>query len=125
MVNNPYIIAALLCQFIILTVALVGIFRSFIGFVLFIVYIGGLIILISYCLMLLPVDKFEVPYFVAILSGIGIIGWINARGAFINRRYAYGILCCYRSVLLAAILLYLVLLSVVEVINYSCGMIKI
>merc|ERR1711862_264916 len=90
---------------------------KFIAFVMFLVYVGGLIVLFSYCVMLCPDVKFaRLPL---ILFGVFLSGRMTVVSS-----YAYGILYSSSTVLLASFLLFIVLLCVVEIIDYSGGIIK-
>lgn len=100
---------------------LISTFTKFIGFVLFIVYVGGIMILISYCVMLMPSRKLaKLPYIPAII-----------RLAFYGRdlipisSFAYGLLYRARAIFFIAILLYLVIIAIVQIIDYSRGILKL
>ena len=120
-VNNPYFIALLFGQSLILITFVLGWYRKFIGFVIFIVYIGGIIILIRYCVMLFPSNKFDRPTYIPVLAGIAAL---IERNTLPVSSYPYGLLYSSRAVLLVGLLLYLVMLSIVEIINYSGGLLK-
>ena len=98
-------------------------YRKFIGFILFLVYVGGLIILVSYCVMLIPSNKFLTSaalYLIPIASLITSINpWLMEISGF-----SFGLLYSSRSIFLVALLLYLVILAIVEIVGYSRGIIK-
>lgn len=121
-VNNPYIMAAMFGQVLILICCIIGSIRKFIGFVLFIVYVGGIIILIRYCVILSISQKFYLFPFIPGLLGLGLT-WIGGPNMPVSST-AYGLLFRASACLLIALLLYLVMLSVVAIVDYSRGIIK-
>lgn len=126
MVNNPYLMAALFGQVLVLVSCLLGRYRKFIGFILFLVYVGGIIILIRYCVILMPSNKFvRTPIIIAPV--IGALGVSLTQGVTIRPAgsFAYGLLYRARAIFLVALLLYLVILAIVDIINYSRGIMKI
>merc|ERR1712157_141208 len=58
LVNNPYLMSVIFGQILLLVTSLVRNYSKFIGFILFLVYIGGIMILIRYCVILMPHNKF-------------------------------------------------------------------
>lgn len=99
---------------ILLTCVISG-FRKFIGFVLFLVYVGGIMILISYCVMLTPNNKFKftlLPFAIP----LGLSSPINS--------YAFGLMRRSNAILMISLLLFLVILSVIDIVGYSRGAIK-
>jgi len=125
-VNNPYLMAALFGQVLVLVSCLLGRYRKFIGFILFLVYVGGIIILIRYCVILMPSNKFaRTPIIIAPV--IGALGVSLTQGVTIRPTgsFAYGLLYRARAIFLVALLLYLVILAIVDIINYSRGIMKI
>jgi len=81
-------------------------------------------ILLRYCVMMLPTNKFWnhritiVVFFLFLLASYITIDYSP-------RVFAYGLLYSASAILLVALLLYLVMLSVVSMIDYSCGMVKV
>ena len=126
MVNNPYLIAALFGQVLVLMSCLLGAHRKFIGFIMFLVYVGGIIILIRYCVMLMPSNKFARTPMVVVPAVAGVVvSMVQRVEPAISRSLAYGLLYSARSIFLIALLLYLVILAIVDIVNYSRGIIKI
>jgi len=101
-----------------------GCLSKFIGFIIFIVYVGGVMVLLAYCVILLPSSKYNwtqglstaTPFLFLLLCPLHI----QTPSA-----YAYGILFSVNTILLAGLLLYLVILRIVGIIDYSSGMMKI
>ena len=120
-VQNPYIIATLFSQVLILATIVLGSESKFIALMMFLVYAGGIMILIRYCLILIPINKFRfnpailIPFLITITLPI----FRNNIGT-----YSYGLLYSGRVILLLSLLLYLVMTAVVGIIDYSNGIIK-
>lgn len=119
-INNPYLMAALFSQVLLLLTFQFGFTSKFIGFILFLVYIGGVLILVSYCLILLPVQKFYSHF----TKRIVVVSIFLAAPMGVSRVYPYGLLFSSRAVFLVALLLIFVILSIVSIIDYSNGNIK-
>lgn len=123
-INNPYLISTLFMQLLIIVSLLIGINRTFIGLILFLVYVGGIIILIRYCVILIPSNKFErisvslLPIIIAMVLSFTIITKRDSA-------FAYGLLYSGRVILILRLLLYLVMVAVVSIIDYARGIIKI
>ena len=87
---------------------------------MFIVYVGGIMILIRYCVILIPSNKFGKSQYLTVIVGAGLMDGV----AHILGSIAYGLLYRAGAITLVALLLYLVMLAIVEIINYSRGIIK-
>ena len=118
-VNNPYLMAALFAQALLIVTCMMRIVRKFLAFVLFIVYMGGIIILVSYCVMLLPTIKLSSP----LLFVFPALALLNTTP--FPRSYSLGLLLSPSLVFFVAIFLYIVMLVVVDIIDYSGGSIKL
>ena len=118
MINNPYIIGIVFALALVYTSIIMSICRKLVAGVIFLVYIGGLIILLRYCVMLLPNNKFKLPSLMYVLVLLSINVALD-----MQRTYSLGLLYSTRAILLVALLLFMVLLTVVEIIGYSSGMI--
>merc|ERR1719367_1421459 len=106
-INNPYLIAGLLRIVLIFISILLGGCRKFIGFVLFLIYIGGLIVLLSYCVILMPYNKFS---FSTIILLRPLLLSSLSKTTVVIRAIPYGLLFSHSAVYLISLLLYLVLL---------------
>jgi len=98
-----------------------GLNRGFIGLVLFIVYVGGTIVLFTYCLMLSPLQFFSKQkkyYRLVLLAGGGLV-FIGASIGIYEFFFLRGIL------LIIGILLFIVMLRVVELIDFSRGSLRV
>jgi len=121
-VNNPYILATLFGQVLLLVTILLRAETKFIGLMMFLVYVGGIIILIRYCLILVPLNKFQ--YNPIILLIIIISAALPFTSNHINNSFSYGLLYRSRVVFLLGLLLYLVITAVVGIVDYSRGIMK-
>ena len=118
--DNPYLIGALFIQLLIILACVIGLVSKFLGFIFFLVYVGGLMILLRYCVILLPSKKRGITPYLTIVVGAFLM---SSRD--IERSFTYGLLYSARAIILLTFLLYLVMLSVVRIIDYSSGMIKL
>jgi len=98
-----------------------GINRGFIGLVLFIVYVGGTIVLFTYCLMLSPLQFFskQKKYYSVVLTTLRRIVFIVGSIGIYEFFAFLGVL------LIIGILLFIVMLRVVELIDFSRGSLRI
>lgn len=120
LINNPYAIVVILGEALVLLCCVLGCYRKFMGFILFLVYIGGMMILLRYCVMISPAMKLGRTPILTLLFAVLLYSLPP-----LNSSFAYGILYCARTIFLVALLLYLVLLAVVELICYSRGLLKL
>ena len=116
--NNPYLIALLFFQLLLFISFVVGRVSKFIGLILFLIYVGGLMILVRYCVLLLPSVKLGLPLF--ILPFFFCIGGLLVP----SNAFCFGLSLSFSVVFLIAIILYLVMLCVVDVVDYSRGSLK-
>merc|ERR1712090_24525 len=95
--------------------------RGFIGLVLFIVYVGGTIVLFTYCLMLSPLQFFSKQkkyYRVVLVSLGGTVSMVRSIGI-------YEFFSFMGVLLIIGILLFIVMLRVVELIDFSRGSLRV
>lgn len=121
-IKNPYQIALLLRQILLLISWILCGIRKIIRFILFLVYVGGLIVLIVYCVMLVPARK-SPPFNPLTITptALGLVFFYNP-GLF--RSFSFGLHYRASIIVLIALVLFLVILSVVDVIDYSMGNMK-
>jgi len=55
--QNPYAVGGLFLCTLAVTAGTIGSFERFLGLVVFIIYVGGAIVLFSYCFMLTPLQE--------------------------------------------------------------------
>jgi len=91
------------------------------GLVLFIVYVGGTIVLFTYCLMLSPLQFFskQKKYYRVVLVALGGIAFIVGSIGIYEFFAFMGVL------LIIGILLFIVMLRVVELIDFSRGSLRV
>ena len=122
-INNPFIIALLLFQYLTFISCFISRVRRFVAAVLFLIYVGGIMILITYCVILIPTQKFSSQYQLVSLL-IAFTAILNPSLFLPNNSYPYGLLFTGSTFFLLVLLLYLVLLAVVDITGYSSGTIK-
>ena len=59
--SSPFIVAILFIFTLAVARLVVGCVDSFLGFVVFVVYVGGALVLFSYCFMLTPIQDTSTP----------------------------------------------------------------
>ena len=121
-VNNPFILSALMCEFTILVCYQICGIRKYLRAILLLVYLGGVMILVRYCVMILPSYKFDIKIRLFVASFIAFT-WVQYTSEHVST--PYGLLYRASAIFLVAMLLFLVLLAVVDIIDYSCGILKI
>ena len=120
--NNPYIIAGIFSQVLLLTSCIIRRIRKLLGFILFLVYVGGLIVLIRYCVILIPSIKVGVGL---VLTSVCLVSplFFSADCGALNT-YSYGLIYSARLVLLVSIVLYMVILAIIDIVDFSAGIMK-
>ena len=122
-INNAIIIALLLVQVLLLVALQLARLSKFIRIILFIVYVGGIIILITYSVILIPDRKFTI---IKVETTLLLLFFYILPSLLIKRHdtYSYGLLFRGGAILLLGLLLYIVIVVAVDVIDYSRGTIK-
>jgi len=82
---------------------------------MFLVYIGGLMILVRYCVIMTPVGKWGYIFILPFLLALSRTSLEN---------YSLGLIFSTNVFFLVGLLLFVVLLSAVDVVNYSAGILK-
>ena len=113
--------AVLFIQLLILVTIRLCVERKFLGSIVFLVYVGGIMVLIGYCVILMPVSKYPLPLLCLLPLLVVLL-----RTSPENTRSAlpYGLQFSAGAYYILRILLFLVLLAVVGIIDYSRGMMK-
>ena len=99
-----------------------GINRGFMGLVLFIVYVGGTIVLFTYCFMLSPRQIFRSwgRLYPVVVGGLGgFLVWESIVGL------PYEFYWVSNLLVLIGLLLFIVMLRVVEIVDFSRGSIRV
>ena len=118
--QNPFAVGGLFLCTLALTAGLVGSLERILGLVIFIIYVGGAIVLFSYCFMLTPLQEggeplplYPLP--LVILLGVGGPPLLTPLYDF------YWVLAL---LLLVGVLLFVVMVSVVDVLDFGRGAIR-
>ena len=118
---EPILLGGCLLIFLVNGAFYLGLGNGFIGLILFIVYVGGTMVLFTYCLMLSPLQFFsnQKKYYriIFVLRG-GFLGSTLSMGIF-EFYFVLGVL------LIIGILLFLVMLRVVELVDFSRGSLRV
>lgn len=95
--------------------------RGFIGLVLFVVYVGGTMVLFTYCLILSPLQFFsnKKKYYGVVLLFVSGVALTGSSIRIYEFFYFRGIL------IIIGILLFIVMLRVVEMIDFSRGSLRV
>ena len=119
--QNPYAVGGLFLCTLALTAGVVGSLERFLGLVVFIIYVGGAIVLFSYCFMLTPLQEggeplplFPLP--LVIVLGLGGPPFLSSLYDF------YWVLAL---LLLVGVLLFVVIVSVVDVLDFGRGTMRV
>jgi len=119
--QNPYAVGGLFLCTLALTAGVVGSLQSLLGLVVFIVYIGGALVLFSYCFMLTPLQDggeplplFPLP--LVIVLGLGGPPLLSTLYDF------YWLLAL---LLLVGVLLFVVIVRVVDVLDFGRGALRV
>ena len=119
--QNPYALGLLFLATLSLTAGVVGSMESLLGLVVFIIYIGGAMVLFSYCFMLTPLQEGDAPLPVHPLPLLVLLG-LGGPPLLTSLYDFYWVLSL---LLLVGLLLFVVIVSVVEVIDLGRGTIRV
>ena len=118
-INRPYIMALLFAELLLFATCVVGFHSKFVGLIMFLIYVGGIMVLLSYCVMLLPVNKFRAPgLFVQFII-------LFPLSVTVHSSYTYGLVIRFGVIFLLGLVLFFVMLCVVDIVDYSRGMIYV
>jgi len=95
--------------------------NGFVGLILFLVYVGGTIVLFTYCLMLSPLQFFskQKKYYRLILIVVGRPYFLNSFMGVFEFYFLRGVL------LIIGMILFVVILRVVELVDFSRGSLRV
>ena len=119
--QNPYAVGGLLLGTLALTAGVVGSLQSLLGLVVFIVYIGGSLVLFTYGFMLPPLQEGgeSVPLFplpLVIVLGLGGPPLLST---------LYDFYWMLALLLLVGVLLFVVIVRVVDVLDFGRGALRV
>ena len=119
--QNPYAVGGGFLCLLALTAGVVGSLESFLGLVVFVIYVGGAIVLFAYCFMLTPLQEggeplplFPLP--LVIVLGLGGPPFLSSLYDF------YWVLAL---LLLVGVLLFVVMVRVVDVLDFGRGALRV
>ena len=119
--QNPYTVGLLFLATLALTAGVVGSMERLLGLVVFVIYIGGAMVLFSYCFMLTPLQEGDEPFPLHPLPLLALLGM----GGPPLLSTLYDFYWVLSLLLLVGLLLFVVIVSVVEVIDLGRGTIRV
>ena len=120
-IREPILLGGVLFGLLLNRALFLGLVSGFMGLVLFIVYVGGTMVLFTYCLILSPLQffsKMQKYYRVVLLLGGFFLVFGEVMGIY-EFYYFFGLL------LIVGVLLFVVILRVVELIDFSRGTLRV
>ena len=118
--QNPFAVGGVFLCTLALTAGLVGSLESILGLVIFIIYVGGAIVLFSYCFMLTPLQEGGEPLPLYPLPLVLLLG-VGGPPLLTPLYDFYWVLAL---LLLVGVLLFVVMVSVVDVLDFGRGAIR-
>lgn len=120
-VTSPFAVASLFVVFLGVRGLLVGTLDRFLGFIVFIVYLGGALILFSYCLILTPLQETSgrVPTACTPLALLFVGCPMLSHSALYEFYWVSSLLVS------VGVLLFIVMLCVVSLIDFSRGSMRV
>nr|AKS04370.1 NADH dehydrogenase subunit 6 [Parasagitta elegans] len=119
--SSPFLVAGLFVWTLCLGGLVVGAVDSFLGLIVFVVYVGGALVIFSYCFMLTPLQEsstnftaWSLPALCVALSGPSV--------AHSSLYEFYWVSCLLVSV---GVLLFVVMVCVVDLIDFSEGAMRV
>jgi len=119
--QNPFAVGGLFLCTLALTAGVVGSMQSLLGLVVFIVYIGGALVLFSYCFMLTPLQEGGEPLPLFPLPLVIVLGL----GGPPLLTTLYDFYWMLALLLLVGVLLFVVIVRVVDVLDFGRGALRV
>nr|AKS04033.1 NADH dehydrogenase subunit 6 [Parasagitta setosa] len=119
--QSPYLIGLLFLTILLITSMMVASLESFLGLVVFIIYVGGAMVLFSYCFMLTPLQEtlLKIPmYSLPLLFLVGM-------STHLPMSLMYEFYWISSMLFMIGIMLFLVMVSVVEMIDFGRGTMRV
>lgn len=120
-VSSPFAIAGIFVVFLGVSGLLVGSIDSFLGFIVFIVYLGGALILFSYCLILTPLQETSRRVSTACTP----IALLCVCRPMLSHSTLYEFYWVSYLLFSVGVLLFVVMLCVVSLIDFSQGSMRV
>nr|AKS04052.1 NADH dehydrogenase subunit 6 [Parasagitta setosa] len=119
--QSPYLIGLLFLTILLITSMMVASLESLLGLVVFIIYVGGAMVLFSYCFMLTPLQEtlLKIPmYSLPLLFLVGM-------STHLSMSLMYEFYWIASMLFMIGIMLFLVMVSVVEMIDFGRGTMRV
>nr|AKS04120.1 NADH dehydrogenase subunit 6 [Parasagitta setosa] len=119
--QSPYLIGLLFLTILLITSMMVASLESFLGLVVFIIYVGGAMVLFTYCFMLTPLQEtlLKIPmYSLPLLFLVGM-------STHLSMSLMYEFYWISSMLFMIGIMLFLVMVSVVEMIDFGRGTMRV
>ena len=119
--QNPYAVGGLFLCTLAFTAGVVGSLEGILGLVVFIVYVGGALVLFSYCFMLTPLQEGGEPLPLFPLPLVFVLG----SGGPPPLSTLYDFYWVLALLLLVGVLLFVVIVRVVDVLDFGRGTLRV
>lgn len=119
--SSPFVVAMLFVVTLLLSRLVVGSADRFLGFIVFVVYVGGALVLFSYCFMLTPLQDRRTPLPVSCLPVL----FIRVRAPLWGHGSLYEFYWVSSLLVRVGVLLFIVIVSVVSLIDFSQGSMRV
>ena len=120
-VASPFAAALLFVITLLIVSVMVGAIDRFLGFIIFIVYLGGALVLFRYCFILTPLQNTKAS-FPTLLLTITVVG---ANRPLLSQGTMYEFYWVSSLLLSVGLLLFIVMLCVVALIDFSQGSMRV
>lgn len=120
-VSTPFIVAVLFIVTLLMAGMVVGSVDGFLGFIVFVVYVGGALVLFSYCFMLTPLQATRTPLPVSCLP----LFFVRVRMPLWGHRCLYEFYWVSSLLVRVGVLLFVVMVCVVSLIDFSLGTMRV
>nr|AKS04467.1 NADH dehydrogenase subunit 6 [Parasagitta elegans] len=119
--SSPFIVAILFVFTLALASLVVGCVDSFLGFVVFVVYVGGALVLFSYCFMLTPIQDTSTPMPTAAFPML----LLSLSSPLVSHTALYEFYWVSSLLVSVGVLLFIVMLCVVSMVDFSQGAMRV
>nr|AKS04434.1 NADH dehydrogenase subunit 6 [Parasagitta elegans] len=119
--SSPFIVAILFVFTLAVASLVVGCVDSFLGFVVFVVYVGGALVLFSYCFMLTPIQGTSSPVPTAAFPVLVL----SLSSPLASHSVMYEFYWVSSLLVSVGVLLFVVMLCVVSLVDFSLGAMRV
>nr|AKS04423.1 NADH dehydrogenase subunit 6 [Parasagitta elegans] len=119
--SSPFIVAILFVFTLAVASLVVGCVDSFLGFVVFVVYVGGALVLFSYCFMLTPIQDTSTPMPTAAFPAL----LLSLSTPLVSHTALYEFYWVSSLLVSVGVLLFIVMLCVVSLVDFSQGAMRV